>query len=546
MAARERTGTRTVNRSRRNVIKAGLAGLVAAGAGRVPIVEASAPAAQSPGGSPGLAPGARLNGPLFFDVETTNGVVRGMANTGIKVFRGIPYGADTSGANRFMPPRKPAPWMGSRYAMSYGPISPQTPSGYRSDYAQLIAWDRHVGIGGMGEDCLSLNVWTPGVKDNARRAVLVSFHGGGWATGSANGPMYDGGQLALLGDVVVVTVNHRLASFGYTHLRSTRRAGGVQARRRVRRDGHGRVARVGARQHRGVRRRPVARDDLRPVRRRLEDVDAARRRPRPRACSIAPRCRAARRCGSPTRPTPRRPRTSSLKKLGLTRNRIADIQRLPWEQLLEAQAGINPGFTPVMDGALPAASSVRSVGAARVARRAADHLDDAGGRGAAADELGSQRRRADGAAQRALRRQGERDSRALPRREPRQDAVSGSGAGLHRQPDAAARDHAGRTQGGAGRRRRLRCTSGNGPLRASTASSARCTATTSTPRFNLYRNGICGSGQKAGRVMCTRLASGVGRFREDRQPRQRQHSRTGRPTTRRPARRWCSTRTRGS
>src|SRR2546430_12112637 len=77
---------------------------------------------------------------------------------------------------------------------------------------------RSIGTGGMNEDVLSLNVWTPGVNDNARRAVLVSFHGGGWATGSGNGPMYDGGQLSLLGDVVVVTVNHRLASFGYTHL----------------------------------------------------------------------------------------------------------------------------------------------------------------------------------------------------------------------------------------------------------------------------------------------------------------------------------------
>ena len=64
---------------------------------------------------------------------------------------------------------------------------------------------------------LNLNVWTPGV-DNARRAVMVSFHGGGWATGSGNGPMYDGAQLAKLGDVVVVTVNHRLAALGYLHL----------------------------------------------------------------------------------------------------------------------------------------------------------------------------------------------------------------------------------------------------------------------------------------------------------------------------------------
>src|SRR2546430_13122231 len=59
---------------------------------------------------------------------------------------------------------------------------------------------RSIGTGGMNEDVLSLNVWTPGVNDNARRAVLVSFHGGGWATGSGNGPMYDGGQLSLLGD----------------------------------------------------------------------------------------------------------------------------------------------------------------------------------------------------------------------------------------------------------------------------------------------------------------------------------------------------------
>ena len=80
----------------------------------------------------------------------------------------------------------------------------------------MILWDQQ--SGGMGEDCLVLNIWTPGVNDGAKRAVLVSFHGGGFATGSGNAPGFDGAQLALFGDVVVVTVNHRLASYGYTHL----------------------------------------------------------------------------------------------------------------------------------------------------------------------------------------------------------------------------------------------------------------------------------------------------------------------------------------
>jgi para-nitrobenzyl esterase len=70
----------------------------------------------------------------------------------------------------------------------------------------------------MGEDCLSLNVWTTTTDRSAKKAVLVSFHGGGFATGSGNAPGFDGKNLAYYGDVVVVTVNHRLASFGYTNL----------------------------------------------------------------------------------------------------------------------------------------------------------------------------------------------------------------------------------------------------------------------------------------------------------------------------------------
>src|SRR6202790_2478470 len=150
---------------------------------------------------------------LFWTVETTSGKVQGIANTGIKEFKGIPYGAPTGGKNRYLPPQKPASWTGVRECFGHGQICPQTPANLNSDYGMMIQWDLHVG--GMGEDCLSLNVWTPGVNDGAKRAVMVSFHGGGFATGSGNGPGYDGTQLARLADVVVVNVNHRLASLGY-------------------------------------------------------------------------------------------------------------------------------------------------------------------------------------------------------------------------------------------------------------------------------------------------------------------------------------------
>ncbi len=163
------------------------------------------------------ATGTTRSSELFFTADTQYGQVQGMANAGIKEFKGIPYGAPTSGKNRYMPPKKPTAWTGVRECLAYGQISPQTIASPASDYGQLIQWDLHYGTG-MGEDVLTLNVWTPAVKDGGKRAVLVSFHGGGFATGSGNGPQYDGTQLSRLADVVVVNVNHRLASFGYLHL----------------------------------------------------------------------------------------------------------------------------------------------------------------------------------------------------------------------------------------------------------------------------------------------------------------------------------------
>jgi para-nitrobenzyl esterase len=154
----------------------------------------------------------------FCTVETTNGKVRGMLSSGIRQFRGVPYGASTAGSHRFRRPEPPAPWTGVRDCVAPGPVSPQAPYDRCNDYARLIQYDLNVAFGGMGEHCLHLNVWTPGTGRQDRRPVMVSIHGGGFAIGSGNHPMYDGAELAQFGDVVVVSVTHRLSSFGYLNL----------------------------------------------------------------------------------------------------------------------------------------------------------------------------------------------------------------------------------------------------------------------------------------------------------------------------------------
>jgi para-nitrobenzyl esterase len=132
---------------------------------------------------------------------TRSGKVRGSINQGVYCFKGVRYGADT-GARRFMPPLAPPPWKGVLNAMEYGAASPQT--GKQEE--------------ATSEDCLFLNVWTPGLRDGARRPVMFYIHGGAYSHGSGSAVLYEGTRLCRRGDVVVVTVNHRLNAFGYLYL----------------------------------------------------------------------------------------------------------------------------------------------------------------------------------------------------------------------------------------------------------------------------------------------------------------------------------------
>jgi para-nitrobenzyl esterase len=148
---------------------------------------------------------------------TTAGKVAGYVRNGIFTFKGVPYGDTTEGANRFMPPAKPKPWTGVRSSRQFGHVSPQGPRGgwANDEEAFLFSWDDGI----QGEDCLRVNLWTPGLGDGKKRPVMVWLHGGGFTAGSGQElRSYDGENLARRGDVVVVTLNHRLNVLGYLNL----------------------------------------------------------------------------------------------------------------------------------------------------------------------------------------------------------------------------------------------------------------------------------------------------------------------------------------
>jgi len=129
--------------------------------------------------------------------DTACGKLRGRTESGIQVFRGVPYGADTSGKNRFMPPRKPAPWKDVRDALHWGHVAPQPLPNGNYDYVRAVQWAALPG--GRSEDCLVLNIWTPALKDGGKRAVMFCIHGGGYTSGTGHNPVFDGRALARRG-----------------------------------------------------------------------------------------------------------------------------------------------------------------------------------------------------------------------------------------------------------------------------------------------------------------------------------------------------------
>jgi para-nitrobenzyl esterase len=145
--------------------------------------------------------------------QTKSGKVRGYIHNSIYTYKGIPYAQ----AKRFDPPQEVLPWEGVRSAMSYGPVSPlMNPTTQVADESEFV-FNHNWGY--ANEDCLRLNIWTPGINDGKKRPVMFWIHGGGYTAGSSQElPSYDGESISKKGDVVLVSVNHRLNILGFLDL----------------------------------------------------------------------------------------------------------------------------------------------------------------------------------------------------------------------------------------------------------------------------------------------------------------------------------------
>ena len=146
-------------------------------------------------------------------IKTTSGMVGGYIDDGVHIYKGIPYAE----AERFMPPVAPESWEGVRSSRAYGPTCPQgkRTGWYSDDQAFAFDWDD----GFQDENCLRVNIWTQGINNGKKRPVMVWLHGGGYSAGSGQElPAYDGKSLCKTGDVVVVSLNHRLNVLGFLDL----------------------------------------------------------------------------------------------------------------------------------------------------------------------------------------------------------------------------------------------------------------------------------------------------------------------------------------
>ncbi len=191
-------------------LAAGAVGLTVGAAG-LPSASAQTRARQKEDGP------VLLVGDKIAVADTTYGKVRGYILRGIHYYLGIPYGADTAGANRFMPPQKPKPWTDVFPALWWGNTAPQN---MENRYANKYASFRdHWNYDDVSEDCLRLNIFTPAVKDGGKRPVLFWIHGGGFTNGNAiEQDGYNGENFARFGNAVVVSINHRLGPLGYANL----------------------------------------------------------------------------------------------------------------------------------------------------------------------------------------------------------------------------------------------------------------------------------------------------------------------------------------
>jgi len=151
----------------------------------------------------------RANAAEYVTVETSDGILRGVRDRTAVTFKGVPYAADTGGRNRFLAPRPVTRWTGVRDALQFGDRCVQVRRTDGPFAASPATWS---------ENCCVLNVYTPSLNAHARRPVIVYFHGGGFRAGSGDAPDLNGVNLASFGDVVVVTLNHRLNAFGYCNL----------------------------------------------------------------------------------------------------------------------------------------------------------------------------------------------------------------------------------------------------------------------------------------------------------------------------------------